>query len=114
MKIAVGSDRAGFALKQNVAHHLSEIGHDVVDVGAYNAGSSDYPNFAASVGRALTGGTSERGLLICGSGVGVCVAANKMPRIRAAICHDTYFAHQGVEHDDMSVLVMGSRIVGSS
>lgn len=114
VKIAVGSDHAGFALKQEVALHLSKIGHTVVDLGAYNAEPSDYPDFAAVVGKELMAGTSERGILICGSGVGVCVAANKMPRIRAAICHDTYSAHQGVEHDDMNILVMGSRIVGSA
>ena len=114
MKIAVGSDHAGFGLKLEIAHHLSRIGHAVVDLGAYNAEPSDYPDFAALVGKALMAGTSERGLLICGSGVGVCVAANKMPGIRAAICHDTYSAHQGVEHDDMNILVMGSRIVGSA
>ncbi len=114
MKIALGSDHAGFALKQNVARHLSEIGHDVRDLGAYNAEPSDYPDFAALVGKALMAGISERGLLICGSGVGVCVAANKMPGLRGDICHDTYSAHQGVEQDDMNVLVMGSRIVGSA
>jgi len=114
VKIAVGSDHAGFALKQEVALHLSRIGHTVVDLGAYNAEPSDYPDFAAIVGKALMAGTSERGILICGSGVGVCVAANKMPGIRAAICHDTYSAHQDVEHDDMNILVMGSRIVGSA
>ena len=114
VEIAVGSDHAGFALKQEVALHLSKIGHTGVDLGAYNAEPSDYPDFAAIVGKALMAGTSERGILICGSGVGVCVAANKMPGIRAAICHDTYSAHQGVEHDDMNILVMGSRIVGSA
>ena len=114
MNIAVGSDHAGFALKQEVALHLSKIDHTVVDLGAYNTEPSDYPDFAAIVGKALMAGTSERGILICDSGVGVCVAANKMPGIRAAICHDTYSAHQGVEHDDMNILVMGSRIVGSA
>ena len=114
VKIAVGSDHAGFALKQEVALHLSKISHTIVDLGAYNAEPSDYPDFAAVVGKALMAGASERGILICGSGVGVCVAANKMPGIRAAICHDTYSAHQGVEHDDMNILVMGSRIVGSA
>ena len=114
MKIAVGSDHAGFALKQEVALHLSRIGHAIVDLGAYNTEPSDYPDFAAAVGKVLMADRSERGILICGSGVGVCVAANKMPGIRAGICHDTYSAHQGVEHDDMNVLVMGSRIVGSA
>jgi ribose 5-phosphate isomerase B len=114
MKIAIASDHAGFALKQEMVHFISQIGHIVVDLGANNAEPSDYPDFAAAVGRALIESTVERGVLICGSGVGVCVTANKMPGIRAAICHDTYSAHQGVEHDDMNVLVMGSRIIGSS
>ena len=82
------------------------------NLGAANAEPSDYPDFAAAVGGALMASTAERGILICGSGVGVCVAANKMPGIRAAICHDTYSAHQGVEHDDINVLVLGSRIIG--
>ena len=114
MKIAVGSDHAGFVLKQEVALHLSRMGHTVVDLGAYNAEPSDYPDFAAVVGKALMAGTSDRGILICGSGGRVCVAANKMPGVRAAICHDTYSAHQGAEHDDMNILVMGSRILGSA
>jgi ribose 5-phosphate isomerase B len=85
-----------------------------VDLGAANAEPSDYPDFAAAVGEALMASRAERGILICGSGVGVCVAANKMPGIRAAICHDTYSAHQGVEHDDMNVLVLGSRVIGQA
>jgi len=114
MKIVVGSDHAGFTLKQEIVERISQIGHDVQDLGAYNSEPSDYPDFAAVVGKAMMAGAAERGILICGSGVGVCVTANKMPGIRAAICHDTYSAHQGVEHDDMNVLVMGSRIVGSA
>jgi len=113
MKIVVGSDHAGFTLKQEIVERVSHLGHDVRDLGAYNSEPSDYPDFAAVVGKAIMAGAAERGILICGSGVGVCVTANKMPGIRAAICHDTYSAHQGVEHDDMNVLVMGSRIVGS-
>ena len=114
MKIVVGSDHAGFSLKQEIVERVSHLGHDVRDLGAYNSEPSDYPDFAALVGKAIMAGAAERGILICGSGVGVCVTANKMPGIRAAICHDTYSAHQGVEHDDMNVLVMGSRIVGSA
>ena len=114
MKIVVGSDHAGFTLKQEIVERVSHLGHDVRDLGAYNSEPSDYPDFAAVVGKAIMAGAAERGILICGSGVGVCVTANKMPGIRAAICHDTYSAHQGVEHDDMNVLVMGSRIVGSA
>jgi ribose 5-phosphate isomerase B len=114
MKIALASDHAGFALKQEVFQFVSQLGHDARDLGAYNAEPSDYSDFAELVGQALMNGVVERGILICGSGVGVCVAANKMPGIRAAICHDTYSAHQGVEHDEMNVLVMGSRIVGTA
>ncbi len=92
---------------------LAKAGHEVVDLGAYNTEPSDYPDFAEKVGMALRRGDAPRGILICGSGVGVCVAANKIPGIRAAICHDTYSAHQGVEHDDMNVIVLGARIIGS-
>ncbi|HWF66982.1 MAG TPA: ribose 5-phosphate isomerase B [Acidobacteriaceae bacterium] len=112
MKIAIGSDHAGFELKEEVCKYITGLGHEVLDVGAYNADPSDYPDFAELVGRALHAKKAERGILICGSGVGVSVAANKMPGIRAAMCHDTYSAHQGVEHDDMNVLVLGARIIG--
>ena len=111
MKIAVGCDHAGFPLKQEIAALLRKD-HEVVDVGAFSAEPSDYPDFAEAVGRAVLDGTAERGVLVCGSGVGASVAANKLPGIRAAICHDAYSAHQGVEHDDMNVLVLGGRIVG--
>ena len=114
MKIVVGSDHAGFTLKQEIVERVSHLGHEVQDLGAYNSEPSDYPDFAAVVGKAIMAGAAERGILICGSGVGVCVTANKMPGIRAAICHDTYSAHQGVEHDDMNVLVLGARIIGAS
>jgi len=89
-----------------------ELGHEVSDIGAYNTQPSDYPDFAVAVGKELLEGRADRGILVCGSGVGVSVAANKIPGIRAGLCHDTYSAHQGVEHDDMNVLVMGSRIIG--
>jgi RpiB/LacA/LacB family sugar-phosphate isomerase len=112
MKIVVGADHAGFALKDEVAASLRRDGHEVTDVGAHSAEPSDYPDFAAAVGRAVLDGRAERGVLICGSGVGASVAANKLRGIRAAVCHDTYSAHQGVEHDDMNVLVLGSRVVG--
>ena len=114
MRIVVGSDHAGFALKQEVAEVLRRAGHDVADVGAHSTAPSDYPDFAAAVGRALIDGRAERGVLICGSGVGASVAANKLRGIRAAVCHDTYSAHQGVEHDEMNVLVLGSRVVGTA
>jgi ribose 5-phosphate isomerase B len=112
MKLAIAADHAGFPLKEEVRGFLERLGHEVVDLGAYNTEPSDYPDFAEAVGRALQAGRAERGILICGSGVGVNVAANKMPGIRACMCHDTYSAHQGVEHDDMNVLVMGARIIG--
>ncbi|MGC9293112.1 MAG: ribose 5-phosphate isomerase B [Acidobacteriaceae bacterium] len=112
MKIAIAADHAGFAMKEKVRKYIENLGHEVLDLGAYNESPSDYPDFAAAVGQALLSGNAERGILICGSGVGVSVAANKMPGIRAGLCHDTYSAHQGVEHDDMNVLTMGSRIIG--
>jgi len=113
MKIVVGCDHAGFALKQELAQELRRGGHELLDVGAFSTEPSDYPDFAAAVGRAVLDGRAERGVLVCGSGVGASVAANKLKGIRAAVCHDTYSAHQGVEHDDMNVLVLGSRVVGS-
>jgi ribose 5-phosphate isomerase B len=112
MKIVIGSDHAGFALKNSAGDLLRSLGHQVLDVGAFNENPSDYPDFAEAVGRAVLDGRAERGVLICGSGVGASVAANKLLGIRAAVCHDTYSAHQGVEHDDMNVLVLGSRVIG--
>jgi ribose 5-phosphate isomerase B len=115
MKIVIGSDHAGFELKGQVKKEIARLGHEVVDAGAYAEDpEDDYPDFAQAVGDVLLKGGADRGVLICGSGVGVSVAANKMPGIRAAMCHDTYSAHQGVEHDDMNVLVLGSRIIGSA
>jgi ribose 5-phosphate isomerase B len=112
MKIVVGADHAGFALKEQVAADLSLAGHEVIDVGTHSTAPVDYPDSAEAVGNAVREGTAERGVLVCGSGVGASAAVNKMPGIRAAICHDAYSAHQGVEHDDMNVLVLGGRIVG--
>lgn len=112
MKIAIGADHAGFPLKEEVRRYVESLGHEVLDLGAYNTDPSDYPDFAEAVGKAMLAGRAERGILICGSGVGVNVAANKIPGIRACMCHDTYSAHQGVEHDNMNVLVMGARIIG--
>jgi len=114
MKIAIAADHAGFPLKEEVRDYIAKCGHDIQDLGAYNTDPSDYPDFAVLVGKALMRGDVERGVLICGSGVGVCIAANKMPGIRAGMCHDTYSAHQGVEHDEMNVLVLGARIIGSA
>ena len=114
MKLVIASDHAGFPLKEEVRDYLTTAGHEMFDLGAYNTEPSDYPDFAEKVGEAIKGGVAPRGIVICGSGVGVCVAANKIPGIRAGICHDTYSAHQGVEHDDMNVLVLGARIIGSA
>ena len=114
MKLVISSDHAGFPLKEEVRAYLAKAGHEVVDLGAYEVDPlDDYPDFAERVGLAIKRGDASRGVLICGSGVGVCVAANKIPGIRAGMCHDTYSAHQGVEHDDMNVIVMGARIIGS-
>lgn len=112
MRIAFGSDHAGFDMKTRLMPVVAEMGHQVIDVGAYNDQSSDYPDFAEAVGTAVLDGRADRAVLICGSGVGASVAANKIPGIRAGLCHDTYSAHQGVEHDDTNVLVLGSRIIG--
>ncbi|HEV2495523.1 MAG TPA: ribose 5-phosphate isomerase B [Terriglobia bacterium] len=112
MRIVVGADHAGFELKENVAAYVRSLGHEVLDVGAYTGTQpDDYPDFAEALGMAVRDGRAERGILICGSGVGASVAANKIPGIRAGLCHDTYSAHQGVEHDDMNVLVLGSRVI---
>jgi len=112
MKVVIGSDHAGFQLKNAMGDLLRSMGNDVLDVGAFNENPSDYPDFAEAVGRAVLDGKAERGVLVCGSGVGASVAANKLPGIRAGMCHDTYSAHQGVEHDNINVLVLGSRVIG--
>ena len=112
MKIVIGSDHAGFQLKVAMGDLLRSMNQEVLDVGAFNENPSDYPDFAEAVGRAILDRKAERGVLICGSGVGASVAANKLVGVRAAVCHDSYSAHQGVEHDDMNVLVLGSRITG--
>jgi RpiB/LacA/LacB family sugar-phosphate isomerase len=112
MRIVIGADHAGFELKQNLAAYLRDRGHEVIDKGTDSTDAVDYPDFAEAVGKALLDGQGERAVLICGSGVGASVSANKIPGIRAAVCHDTYSARQGVEHDDMNVLVLGARIVG--
>lgn len=112
MKLVISADHAGFPLKEEVRAYLTKAGHEVIDLGAFNTEPSDYPDFAEKVGEAIKAGVAPRGILICGSGVGVCVAANKITGIRAGMCHDTYSAHQGVEHDDMNVIVLGARIIG--
>jgi RpiB/LacA/LacB family sugar-phosphate isomerase len=114
MIIAIGADHAGYELKQDVADYLRGLGHTVLDLGADNANTrDDYPDYAEAVGLAVLEKRSDRGIVICGSGVGASVAANKLPGIRACLCHDTYSAHQGVEHDDMNVLVLGARVIGT-
>ena len=112
MRIAVASDHAGFPLKDVVIEAVRAAGHQAIDLGTDNTESVDYADFAEKVGRAIQQGTVERGVLLCGSGVGACIAANKMKGIYAAICHDTYSAHQGVEHDGMNVLCIGGRVIG--
>ena len=114
MIIAIGADHAGYELKQDVADYLRGLGHTVLDLGADNANTrDDYPDYSEAVGLAVLEKRSDRGIVICGSGVGASVAANKLPGIRACLCHDTYSAHQGVEHDDMNVLVLGARVIGT-
>src|SRR6266403_3546545 len=111
-RIAIGSDHAGFSLKGDIATYIEGLGYEILDLGPHSADPVDFPDYAEAVGHAILTGEATRGVLICGSGVGVSVAANKMPGIRAAICHDSYSARQGVEHDDMNVLVLGARIIG--
>lgn len=112
MKIAVASDHAGFPLKQTVIDAVRAAGHEAIDLGTNSVEAVDYPDFAEKVGRAVQTGQAERGIMLCGSAVGANIAANKMKGIYAGICHDTYSAHQGVEHDDMNVLCLGARIIG--
>jgi RpiB/LacA/LacB family sugar-phosphate isomerase len=112
MRIVIGSDHAGFPLKEGLTAYIRQLGHEVVDVGTHSTEPVDYPDYAEALSQTLLDGQAERGVLICGSGVGASVAANKLPGIRAGLCHDTYSAHQGVEHDDMNVLVLGGRVIG--
>ena len=114
MRVALAADHAGFALKEVLREHLATRGHEVLDLGARDSAPSDYPDFAEAVALALRDGQAQRGILACGSGVGVAAAANKVPGIRAGLCHDHYSAHQGVEHDDMNVLALGARVVGEA
>jgi len=115
MKVAIGTDHAGFPLKETVVALLRKGGHEIVDCGAMEFDAADdYPDFAGAVGRAVAGGRAGRGVLICGSGVGASVAANKVVGVRCALCHDTFSARQGVEDDDMNVVALGARIIGPS
>ena len=112
MIIAVACDHGGFPLKARVLEVVREAGQEILDLGTFSTDPVDYPDYAQAIGEAIQQGRAERGVLLCGSGVGACVAANKMLGIRGAVCHDTYSAHQGVEHDDMNVLVLGARVIG--
>ena len=114
MKVAIGADHAGFELKERVKGLLTGLKHDSLDLGTHSTDPVDYPDFAEAVGLAVRDSKASRGILICGSGVGASVAANKIPGVRAGLCHDHYSAHQGVEHDDMNVLVLGGRVIGES
>ena len=112
MRIAIGADHGGFPLKGPILDYLATAGHEVLDLGTQNTDRVDYPDYAKAVSEAVLRGEAERGIIICGSGVGACVAANKLPGIRAGLCHDTYSAHQGVEHDNINVLCLGARVIG--
>jgi len=112
MRIVLGADHRGYELKDVLAEGLREAGHEVLDIGTHGPELVDYPDVALTLGEAIREGRAERGILVCGSGVGAAIAANKMRGIRAGICHDTYSARQGVEHDDMNVLSLGARVVG--
>ncbi|MBI5285174.1 MAG: ribose 5-phosphate isomerase B [Chloroflexi bacterium] len=112
MRIAVGADHGGYPLKETIVRELERLGHQVVDKGTFSEAAVDYPDFSEAVGLSIASGESERGVVLCGSGVGASVAANKIRGVRAAVCHDTYSAHQGVEHDDMNVLTLGARVIG--
>lgn len=113
MKVAIGADHAGFGLKAELAELVRDDGHEVVDLGTHSADPVDYPDYAKAVGEAVTGGRAERGIIVCGSGAGAAIAANKLRGVKAAQAHDTYTAHQCVEHDDANVLALGARVVGT-
>jgi ribose 5-phosphate isomerase B len=112
MKVAFGCDHAGFPLRETVLSAVRAAGHEPMDFGTFSAESVDFPDFTVKVGQAIQSGEAERGILLCGSGIGACIAANKMKGVYASICHDTYSAAQGVLHDDMNVLCLGGRVIG--
>ena len=114
MRIAIGADHAGFEMKRDLAGYLAKSGHEVIDLGTDSPAPVDYPDISQAVAEAVRGGGVDRGILVCGSGAGAAIAACKFPGIRAAVCHDTYSARQAVEHDDMNVLCLGSRVIGPS
>ena len=114
MRIALGADHAGFELKRDLTASLAQQGHEILDVGTFTAAPVDYPDIAEAVATAIRDGKVDRGIIVCGSGAGVSVAANKFPGIRAAVCHDAYTAKQAVDHDDLNVLCLGARVIGSA
>jgi len=114
MIVALAADHAGFDMKQLLVAAVAEWGYEVIDLGTNSREPVDYPDYARAIGQAILSGKAERGILVCGSGVGACVAANKIKGIRAGTCHDTYSGHQGVEHDDMNVLCLGARVIGTA
>lgn len=114
MRVAIGSDHAGFPLKEEIVGYLRQAGHEVLDVGTHSTEPVDYPDYTKAVGEEVQSGKAERGIIVCGSGVGACMAANKMRGVRAGLCHDTYSAHQGVEHDNINVLCLGARVIGTA
>ena len=112
MRIAVGADHAGFEMKRDLAAAMAQQGHEILDVGTHSSAAVDYPDIAEAVATALRNGQVDRGVIVCGSGAGVAVAANKFPGVRAAVCHDAYTARQAVEHDDLNVMCLGARVIG--
>jgi ribose 5-phosphate isomerase B len=112
MKLVIGSDHAGWALKGGVVAHIKSLGHEVIDVGSYDANPVDFPDIARALTAKVLSGEAQRGIVVCGTGVGASIAANKVPGIRAAVCHDIHSAHQGVEHDDVNVMCIGAQIIG--
>ena len=112
MRVVLGSDHAGFEMKQKILAQVQSLGHQVLDVGTHDSSPTDYPDYAEALGMAIINNQADRGIMICGSGVGASIAVNKIPGIRGGVCHDCYSAHQGVEHDNMNVLIMGARVIG--
>ena len=112
MRVVLGSDHAGFEMKQKILARVQSLGHQVLDVGTHDSSPTDYPDYAEALAMAIVNNQADRGIMICGSGVGASIAVNKIPGIRGGVCHDCYSAHQGVEHDNMNVLIMGARVIG--
>jgi len=114
MRIAIGADHAGFEMKRDLAAYLAKNGHEIMDIGAFTSAPVDYPDIAEGVAQAIRNGQADRGLIVCGSGIGAAIAACKFPGVRASVCHDSYSARQAVEHDDLNVLCLGSRVIGAA